>query len=83
MNNETLVRMVNRIGDFFESMPDREQALRDIAEHVRKFWEPRMRREMLAYLDEKGGEGLSEIVLVALTRNRAMLEEGLVPDLTK
>ena len=57
------MRNVNRIGDLFEAMPDREQALHDIAEHVRKFWEPRMRRVMLAYLDEKGGEGLSEIVL--------------------
>lgn len=83
MNSETLVRNLNRIGNFFDAMPNREQALHDIAEHVRKFWEPRMRREMLAYLDEKGGEGLSEIVLVALTRNRAMLEEGLTSDLTR
>lgn len=74
MNTESLVRMANQIGDFFEAMPDRAQALTDIATHVRKFWEPRMRRQILEHLDQQGGEGLSDIVSQALMEHRSMLE---------
>ncbi len=74
MNIQTLVRMANQIGSFFEAMPDREQALADIVQHVRKFWEPRMRREILQHLDTGKGEGLSEIVLQAFTQHRSQLE---------
>lgn len=74
MNPQTLVRMANRIGYFFEAMPDRQQAVEDIAQHVRKFWEPRMRRQMLEHLDRQQGDGLSDIVLLAFTRHRALLE---------
>ena len=74
MNNQTLVRMVNQIGHFFEAMPDRQQALEDIAQHVRRFWEPRMRRQILEHLDQRGGEGLTDIAALALTRHRELLE---------
>ncbi len=73
MNNDNLIRMVNRIGAFFASMPDREEALEGIAQHVRRFWEPRMRRQLLAHVDERQGEGIDEVVLVALRRYREML----------
>ncbi|HDR9806869.1 TPA: formate dehydrogenase subunit delta, partial [Burkholderia cenocepacia] len=42
MNSEHLIDMANQIGAFFESMPDRDEALTGIAEHIRRFWEPRM-----------------------------------------
>jgi len=74
MDNQNLVRMLNRIGYFFEAMPDRQQALEDIAQHVARFWEPRMRRQMLEHLDQRGGEGLSDIVASALTRHRGLVE---------
>ncbi len=74
MNNENLVRMANQIGNFFEAMPDRQQALEDIVQHVRKFWEPRMRRQILEHLDQQEGEGLSDILLAALARHRQLLE---------
>lgn len=74
MNDQKLVHMVNQIAQFFEAMPDQEQALADIAEHVRKFWDPRMRRQMLAYLDTCQGQGLNATALAALTRHRAQLE---------
>ena len=50
------VRMANQIGDFFASYPEKE-ALDGIAEHINKFWEPRMRRIFFAHLDA-GGEGV-------------------------
>ena len=40
--------MANRIGEFFQAMPDRQEALLGVATHIRKFWDPRMRRELLA-----------------------------------
>ena len=74
MNNQTLIRMANQIGVFFEAMPDRQQALEDIAQHIRKFWDPRMRRQMLEHLDQQKGEGLTDIVVLAFTRHRGLLE---------
>jgi len=53
----TLIQMLNRIGDFFEAIPDREEAMRGIADHVKKFWELRMRQqlgEMLAQPEHAG-----------------------------
>jgi len=73
MHIETLVRMANQIGDFFAAMPDRPQALEDIAMHIKRFWEPRMRREFLASFDSGNDIGLSGIVTEAVTRHRALL----------
>ena len=49
--------MANRIGEFFQAMPDRQEALLGVATHIRKFWDPRMRRELLAYLDQQARRG--------------------------
>ncbi len=65
MDQQHLVRMANNIGDFFEAMPDRQEALDGIAGHIKRYWEPRMRKEMMAYINA-GGEGLSEIVREAI-----------------
>ena len=73
MHTDMLVRMVNQIGDFFQAMPDREEALEGIAMHLKKFWEPRMRRELLAHVDAEAGAGLHALVAEAITRHRALL----------
>jgi formate dehydrogenase subunit delta len=70
---DNLVRMANRIGDFFEAMPDAEEACAGIANHLEKFWEPRMRREILAHVDRAAGSGLHPMVLEAIRRNRTRL----------
>ena len=44
MDVHHLIQMANRIGDFFAAMPDRAEALAGLADHLTKFWEPRMRR---------------------------------------
>ena len=59
-----LIRMANQIGIFFESKPDREEGVAGVAEHINKFWEPRMRRQFFEVLDT-GGEGLRSIVVEA------------------
>jgi formate dehydrogenase subunit delta len=73
MHIESLVRMANQIGDFFDAMPDHAQALEGIATHIKKFWDPRMRRELLAHVDQGGATGLSPVVSEALGRHREML----------
>ena len=72
MNNDNLIRMVNRIGAFFAAMPDREEAMRDLAQHVRRFWEPRMRRQLFEQLELRDGEGVDALVVDALRRHRAL-----------
>ncbi|TIS76490.1 MAG: formate dehydrogenase [Mesorhizobium sp.] len=47
---EKLVRMANQIADFFHSKP-REEGIAGVAEHINKFWEPRMRRQLFEMLD--------------------------------
>lgn len=73
MNVDSLVTMANQIGAFFETMPDRQQALTDIAAHLKRFWEPRMRRSLLQYVDEHGGMQLKDIVLEAVQMHRASI----------
>jgi len=66
--------MANQIGQFYRSLPNRAEALTSTATHLRRFWDPRMRRELLAHVDENGGTGLEEFVMEAIRSNRAMLE---------
>ena len=73
MDIHNLIQMANRIGQFFESFSDREEALEGIGNHIHKFWEPRMRRELLRHFDEQAGEGLSPIVAETLGAHRALL----------
>jgi formate dehydrogenase subunit delta len=77
MSVEHLVRMANDIGNFFASEPDRDAAIAGIATHVRRYWEPRMRRQIYAHLDA-GGEGLSDLALAAI-RQLAGNERAVVP----
>jgi formate dehydrogenase subunit delta len=73
MHADQLVKMANQIGDFFESMPDPVEAQEGIATHIRKFWDPRMRRELLAHIDATCGAGLHPAVLRAITDRREAL----------
>ena len=73
MDVNNLINMANQIGTFFESMPDRQQAVQDIANHIRRFWDPRMRRAILESFEQHTAEGLSDIVREALTTHRQML----------
>jgi formate dehydrogenase subunit delta len=73
MNDQHLIRMANSIGDFFVAMPDADEARRDLAAHIHRFWEPRMRRGIFEHIDRTGGEGLHGLVLQALQEHRAQV----------
>jgi formate dehydrogenase subunit delta len=51
MSPDKLAYMANQIGRFF-SHQRHDQAVASIADHLDKFWDPRMRRGILAHLDE-------------------------------
>ena len=73
MDIQHLVSMANQIGQFFEAEPDREQAIVDIASHLKRFWDPRMRKAIVAHSDQ-GGAGLKDIVLIAIQSQRELLQ---------
>jgi formate dehydrogenase subunit delta len=60
-----LVKMANEIGAYFGALPDRSEAVSSVAAHLRNFWEPRMRRQIIEYA-QHGGEELSELVREAV-----------------
>ncbi|HXW73213.1 MAG TPA: formate dehydrogenase subunit delta [Steroidobacteraceae bacterium] len=66
MNIDLLIKMANEIGDFFAGTTDADAAARDVATHLRRYWEPRMRAQMLKYYEERQGAGLSEIAKAAV-----------------
>jgi formate dehydrogenase subunit delta len=47
---EKLVRMANQIGDYFKAMPENE-AVNGAADHLRRYWTPKMVGEIIAYVD--------------------------------
>ena len=61
--HDKLVRMANQIATFFKSKPHQE-GVEGVAEHINKFWEPRMRRHLFEVLDA-GGSGLQPLVIEA------------------
>ena len=73
MNAHKLVKMVNEIASFFEAEPDRNAVLEGVAGHLKRFWDPRMRRDIVRWVDENGGEGLKETALLAIRTHRDKL----------
>jgi formate dehydrogenase subunit delta len=47
-----VVRLANDIGAQFRHLPSGDAAA-EVANHIRRFWDPRMRAELLALADEQ------------------------------
>ena len=71
MRAERLVSMANDIGAFWAAEPDKTEAARNVASHLKRFWDPRMRRQIVAHYRE-GGAGLDDLARSAV----ALLAEG-------
>jgi len=61
MRIDRLVAMANDISAFFAADPDRGQAAQNVALHLKRFWDPRMRRQIVEHYSSRGGEGLHDI----------------------
>jgi formate dehydrogenase subunit delta len=61
---EHLVAMANDIANYFR-VQGREEAIAGIANHIKRYWTPRMRQKLNAYLAEGHG-GLDELPRAAV-----------------
>jgi formate dehydrogenase subunit delta len=64
MEVDNMVHMANQIAAFFSSYP-KEQAVAGVADHLQKFWEPRMRKQIAEYVAH-GGVGLHDLAIEAV-----------------
>ncbi|MCW8808333.1 MAG: formate dehydrogenase subunit delta [Rhodanobacter sp.] len=75
MNIERLVTMANDIAAYFAVEPDHATAVEGVRDHLTRFWDPVMRRQLKAHLTGDG-EGLNPLAREAVA--------GLsVPDVSK
>ena len=65
MNIDQLIKMANEIGCFWEGETG-AQAANDVATHLRRYWEPRMRAQIISYYEQRQGAGLSDIARQAV-----------------
>ena len=83
MNIDLLIKMTNEIGDFFAGVEvnDPQAAARDVANHIKRYWEPRMRAQMLKYYEERQGAGLTDLGknAVALLHAASQAPPGAAP----
>lgn len=68
MSADKIARMANQIAQFMESKPHAE-GLEGLVAHINDFWEPRMRTQLFALLDQ-GGAGLRPLVIEAAGKIR-------------
>jgi formate dehydrogenase subunit delta len=62
---ERLVAMANDIAAFFDAEPDKAVAAEGVRFHLTRFWDPRMRRQIIAHVGD-GGAGLSPTARTAV-----------------
>ena len=68
MDIDYLVRMANDIGAFFASEDDETLAATSIHQHLKRFWDQRMKSRIVAHYAETGGLGLEGAVRVAVRK---------------
>ncbi len=66
IHSDPIIRMANQIALFFGHRAE-EEAIAGTEDHIVRFWDPRMRRDLLSRLGA-GGEGLSPIARGAAER---------------
>jgi formate dehydrogenase subunit delta len=68
MDIHHLVKMANDIGGFFASTPDHEAGVNSITQHLKNFWDPRMRNQLIEYARRDEDTDLTPIVHEAVLR---------------
>lgn len=66
MSPDKMRYQANQIATFFASQPEDEQT-DGVADHINKFWDPRMRAQLFGITDEST-EGLKPMVVAALAK---------------
>ena len=68
MDGVQLVRMVNDISNFFSFEEDQEVAAAGVVGHISKFWNPHMRTQLVAHVEESGVGDLSDVAQLAIRK---------------
>ncbi len=68
MDGAQLVRMINDISNFFSSEEDQELAAAGVVGHITKFWNPRMRKQLMEHVHKSGGGDLSDLGQLAVQK---------------
>jgi len=80
MNIDLLIKMTNEIGEFFAGTAEAPEAARAVANHLKRYWEPRMRAQMITYFEQRDGAGLTELarsaVALMVADNKAQASAG-------
>lgn len=66
MDDRKMVHQINQIAAYFAAYPE-PRASDEVQTHIRKFYEPRIRRQLLEY----DGDGLHPLAQTAVTELRA------------
>ena len=66
MNIDLLIKMANQITDFWEGEAGHDVAVKEVATHLRRYWEPRMRAQIITYYHERQGSGLNDVAKAAI-----------------
>jgi formate dehydrogenase subunit delta len=61
MNIDLLIKMANQITEFWAGEVGQEAAAKEVATHLRRYWEPLMRGQMISYYEERQGSGLNDV----------------------
>lgn len=71
MTPEKMIHMANQIATFMATQvgDDATAGAGGVATHLRNFWEPRMKDQLFAHVDQ-GGAGLHPLVITAVGRLR-------------
>lgn len=72
MSPDKLIYQANQIATFFRSKPHAE-GVAGVAEHINKFWEPRIRRQFFELI-EAGDKGFDPLVVEAAAAVRRPAE---------
>ena len=62
-----MLHKANSIAQFFAAYPH-DEAVAGVANHIRMYWVPRMRAQLIEYVNQHGNEGLNPLVVEATSK---------------
>jgi formate dehydrogenase subunit delta len=66
MNIDLLIKMANEITSFWKGEVGEDSAATEVATHLRRYWEPRMRSQIVDYYEQRQGAGLNDVARKAI-----------------
>jgi formate dehydrogenase subunit delta len=68
MNVERLISMANDIANYFHAEADHRVAVEGVSGHLKKYWEPRMRKQIIAYTQSGQAHELNDLARAGVMR---------------